>query len=83
MDPERKLELQRTNLDALVRNGAFRFTDTFFPYTSGQIGSFYIEGEKVRRDGNDRYKAVTALAALIYDVYPGLKEAGAGKDFVV
>lgn len=56
--------MQQANLDLLVRNGGFNFTDTFFPYTSGEIGPFFINGEVALR-GKDYAIAVDSLVKCV------------------
>lgn len=60
--------MQEDNLGILVRNSGFKFTDTFFPYTSGQIGPYYVNSEVVMKNGGDYCLAVRAVAELICDV---------------
>jgi len=51
-------DIQEMGLKTLVESGSFKFTDTFFPYTSGQIGPYFVNSENV--SGN----AVTYRNAL-------------------
>ena len=46
-------EVQQKHLEILVRNGGFQFTDSFFPYTSGQIGPYYVQSAVVMNNGKD------------------------------
>lgn len=57
--------MQETNLDALVRNNGFEFSDTFKPYTSGQIGPYYVESTVVENSGRDYRKACQDIARLV------------------
>jgi len=57
--------LQRENLGILVKNKGFQFTDSFFPYTSGEIGPYYVNSEVVMANGNDYARAVNSFAVLI------------------
>lgn len=50
---------------ALVRNDGFQFTDTFFPYASGEIGPYYVEPTVVENSGRDYRKACQSMARLI------------------
>ena len=61
-------ENQRGHLDILVRNGAFKFSDTFFTYTSGQIGPYFVNSEKVMNNGVDYSRATTDMSHLVRKV---------------
>lgn len=54
--------LQKRHLEALVRNKAFEFTDTFFPYTSGEIGPYYVQSAAILANGADYSKACQDLS---------------------
>ena len=58
-------EVQQKHLEILVRNGGFQFTDSFFPYTSGQIGPYYVQSAVVMNNGNDYAAAVKDMADLV------------------
>ncbi|MCA1809334.1 MAG: hypothetical protein LC725_07800, partial [Lentisphaerae bacterium] len=61
-------QLQAANLQNLLRTGAFRFVDEttpWFPYTSGQIGPYYVQSISVESDGAAYAEAVAALVQLI------------------
>jgi orotate phosphoribosyltransferase len=58
-------ETQKEYLDILVRNEGFKFTDTFVPYTSGQIGPYYVQSAVVMNNGEDYRKACGGMASLI------------------
>jgi len=64
-DTGRHRELQRQGLDDLVRFGQPQFTDTWFPYTSGEVGPFYIQSIVVEQDGTAYRRSVDALCELI------------------
>lgn len=61
-------ELQKRHLEILVRNNGFQFTDTFFPYTSGKIGPYYIESAVVMRNGKDYDEAIEDMSEMVFDV---------------
>ena len=61
-------ENQRGHLDILVRNGGFEFSDTFFTYTSGQIGPYYIKSQKVMNGGVDFTRATMDMSHLVRKV---------------
>ncbi|MBD3253053.1 hypothetical protein GF386_04940 [Candidatus Pacearchaeota archaeon] len=65
MNPVLRKEMQERNLNALTRNNGFQFTDTFFPYTSGQIGPYYVNSESVLRTPQDYQKALEDLKNVI------------------
>ncbi|MFP4613679.1 MAG: orotate phosphoribosyltransferase, partial [Spirochaetaceae bacterium] len=57
--------LQRQGLDDLIRFGQPEFTESWFPYTSGEVGPYYIQSIVVERDGAAYRRAVDALCELI------------------
>lgn len=59
---------QATNLRNLLNTGAFRFVDEltpWFPYTSGQIGPYYVQSTTVEKDGVAYATAIQSLIDLI------------------
>ncbi|GAH78042.1 unnamed protein product, partial [marine sediment metagenome] len=60
-----EVKLQERGLDALFRNDGFEFTDTFVPYTSGEIGNYYIESTVVKKSGRDYRVACKSIERLI------------------
>ena len=73
MTTKDKIKLQKTNLRNLIKTGAFRFVDhktPWFPYTSGQVGPYYIQSISIEKDGAKYARAVQSLVKLI------LAEAG-------
>ena len=65
MNKAHKLLLQEEDLKALTKQGEPQFTDTWFPYTSGEIGPYYIQSVVVEKDGIDYARAIDALCHLI------------------
>lgn len=65
MDKERKRKIQERNLDALAKNGAFQFTPTFFPYTSGEIGPYYVQSAAILKNGRDYCQACEDMKDLL------------------
>lgn len=68
MTNKEKISRQKTNLRNLIRTGAFRFVDDktpWFPYTSGQIGPYYVQSISVEGDGGAYRLAVRSLVDLI------------------
>ena len=58
--------IQQRGLDILARHkGGFQFTNTFFPYTSGEIGPYYVQSGVVQNDGMDYYHAISDMSALV------------------
>lgn len=62
---DRLRELQRQSLDDLVRFGQPQFTESWFPYTSGEVGPFYIQSIVVEQDGGAYRRAIDGLCELI------------------
>ncbi len=59
---------QEQNLLALLRTGAFRFVDAgtpWFPYTSGQVGPYYVQSVAIEKDGAAYAQAIRSLVDLI------------------
>jgi len=68
MTKKDKIGLQKSNLRNLTKTGAFRFIDDrtpWFPYTSGQVGPYYIQSVSVEKDGAKYAHAVRSLIELI------------------
>ncbi|MEK6873820.1 MAG: hypothetical protein AABW91_03165 [Nanoarchaeota archaeon] len=62
--------LQEKHLGILVKNGSFQFSDSFFPYTSGEIGPYYVQSADIMKDGNDYAEAVKDMVKLITSSIP-------------
>ena len=81
-----KQELQRKNLDAVVRNNGFKFSPTFFPYTSGEIGPYYVNSECVMRTPEDYALAIKSMADLVTNVMKKFTEysisGGESRDWI-
>jgi len=56
---------QERNLEILVRNGGFKFTDNFFPYTSGKIGPYFVQSADVMKNGADYFQACHDMEKMI------------------
>ena len=61
-------KLQKRHLEILVRNKGFQFTDTFFPYTSGKIGPYYIQSTVVMRNGKDYDETIEDMSEMVFNV---------------
>lgn len=71
--------MQKENLKSLVDNGAFKFTNTFFPYTSGEIGPYFVNSENVMNNGADYSRAIEDMADLISDVTDNIDVVSGGE----
>jgi orotate phosphoribosyltransferase len=58
-------QAQEAGLDILVENKGFDFIDTFHPYTSGEIGPYYVQCGDIQRDGDAYVFAVRQMTDLI------------------
>lgn len=58
-------DLQKRNMKSLLRNGAFQFTPTFFPYTSGEIGPYYVQCADIQKNVADYNGACNDLRNLV------------------
>jgi orotate phosphoribosyltransferase len=67
LDAKAREEMQERGLLALHRNGGFKFTHTFFPYTSGQIGNYFIQSVDVTGNAGDYSGAINDLASVMRD----------------
>lgn len=62
------LKIQEENLRRLLETGAFQFVDEqnpWFPYTSGQIGPYYVQSINIEKDGEAYASAIESLVQLI------------------
>lgn len=58
--------MQERGLDILVRSPkGFQFTDTFFPYTSGEIGPYFVQAGGVQCNAKDFATATKDMKHLI------------------
>lgn len=74
--------LQETNLLALLQNKAFEFADNnhpWFPYTSGQIGPYYIQSIAVERDGAAYAAAIQAVTEIIQSEFQNIDVISGGE----
>ncbi|MFH1477192.1 MAG: hypothetical protein ABIH24_06860 [Verrucomicrobiota bacterium] len=68
MNTDASISMQETNLRNLLNTGAFRFVDQrtpWFPYTSGQVGPYYVQSTTVEKDGTAYATAIQSLVRLI------------------
>ncbi|MBI2441614.1 MAG: hypothetical protein HYV35_09600 [Lentisphaerae bacterium] len=62
------IALQEENLRNLLATGAFQFVDEripWFPYTSGQVGPYYVQSTTIEKDGRAYATAIESLVRLI------------------
>lgn len=59
--------MQERNLNYLKINNGFQFTDTFFPYTSGQIGPYYVQSGVVQNNPKHYDQACRDISTLVAD----------------
>lgn len=82
MNRERRLALQETNLASLLRTGAFQFIDgntPWFPYTSGQVGPYYVQSIAVEQEGPAYAAAVDSMVELIRADFPAFDAVSGGE----
>ena len=61
--------LQESNLGLILDNGGFQFTNTFFVYTSGEIGPYFVNSEVVVKSPNAYHHAIESLKhAVLYEI---------------
>ena len=68
MKPDTSISRQATNLRNLLNTGAFRFVDQrtpWFPYTSGQVGPYYVQSITVEKEGEAYAMAIQSIVGLI------------------
>jgi len=59
------LDMKNRNLEALSRNDAFKFTKTFFPYTSGEIGPYFVQSGAIMGNGRDFSLAIEDMSKFV------------------
>ncbi len=82
MTSSRREELQKKNLLNLLESGAFRFVDAdapWFPYTSGQIGPYYVQSTAIEKDGESYSMAIESLAEFAESETPGFDVISGGE----
>jgi orotate phosphoribosyltransferase len=60
-----RLSLQQTALEALHRNNGLKFDPIWLPYTSGEVGPYYIQSLAVADDGDDYATAIESLSDIV------------------
>ena len=64
--------MQERNLQAIARSPkGFQFTDTFFPYTSGQIGPYYVQSAGILANPSDYKHAIADITLLTHQTLGG------------
>lgn len=78
-------EKKQRNLARLVKHGGFQFNDTFFPYTSGEIGPYYVQSAVVLKDGGDFAGAINDMSNFMLQetnmVTPTIISGGESRDW--
>ncbi|MEI6119347.1 MAG: hypothetical protein WCP92_09475 [bacterium] len=59
---------QKDALLALANNGGFKFTQKWFPYTSGWIGPYYVQSADILKTGHGVQMATHALMSVIEQI---------------
>lgn len=58
------MDIER-HLDAIVRTGTLIFTNSFFAYTSGKIGPYFVQSANIERNGTAYRNAIDSIVELI------------------
>ncbi|MCF7835479.1 hypothetical protein K9M48_05565 [Candidatus Gracilibacteria bacterium] len=56
---------QRENLFKLAKCGGFKFTDKWFPYTSGWIGPYYVQSMDICKTGLSFQTAIHGITEIV------------------
>ena len=80
-------DIQKRNLIALANSpGSFQFTRTFFPYTSGEIGPYYVQSAGIMANGDAYAAACHDMAILVKQTlgekYTGVISGGESRDWI-
>lgn len=65
LDRARRDEIQATTLRDLARVGEPRFDKPWYPYTSGEVGPYYLQSISIEKDGAAYARAVDHLVEYI------------------
>jgi len=57
-------KFQKENLLLLANSGGFKFTDKWFPYTSGCIGPYYVQSMDICKNGSDFQFAIQSIMTI-------------------
>ena len=63
--PERREEIRIATLKDLVRVGEPKFDKPWYPYTSGEVGPYYLQSISIEKDGAAYARAVDHLCEYI------------------
>jgi orotate phosphoribosyltransferase len=79
-------EMQKRNLAALAKSpGGFQFTKTFFPYTSSEIGPYYVQSAAIMANGPAYSVACNDMATLVKEAvgegFEGVVSGGESRDW--
>ncbi|MCX6748261.1 MAG: hypothetical protein NT076_01530 [Candidatus Pacearchaeota archaeon] len=65
-------DIKKRNLAALAKTKTgFQFTRTFFPYTSAEIGPYYVQSAAIMEDGKAYAMACQDMADLVRESFGG------------
>ncbi len=81
-DSSLRAELQELNLNNLLKTGAFQFADEktpWFPYTSGQIGPYYVQTITVEKNGRTYAAAIESFARFVESEVPPFDAVSGGE----
>jgi orotate phosphoribosyltransferase len=83
---EIKEEMQKRNLSALAKSpGGFQFTRTFVPYTSYEIGPYYVQSAAIMSNGLAYAIACSDIANLVKETlgeeFKGIISGGESRDW--
>lgn len=82
LEQKRYRELQETNLLNLLKAGAFQFIDVatpWFPYTSGQVGPYYVQSIAIEKDGAAYAAAIRSMLEIIRAEFPACDAISGGE----
>lgn len=65
MNKDKADEIKIRNLNFLAENNGFQFTDTFFPYTSGEIGPYYVQSAVIQDNPFHARQALRDFSNLV------------------
>lgn len=75
-------DLQELNMRNLLKTNAFQFADEkkpWFPYTSGQIGPYYVQSTAIEKDGALYATAVNSMVEIIQSEFKTFDAVSGGE----
>lgn len=61
-------KFQEDALNELAKNGGFRFTEKWFPYTSNWVGPYYVQSTDIFKTGNGYRIAIHAIMSVVEQI---------------